>query len=61
MYCSCSSCYVNSSYAVQEGSSWVSASETAVKYYMDPRNWLDEKHIFQFESTSYDGTQPNLV
>lgn len=24
---------------------------------MDPRNFLDEKQIFQFESTSYDGTQ----
>lgn len=57
MFCQCPSCYVNGNYIVREGTNWVSASETAVKYYMDPRNWLDEKYIFQFESTSYDGTQ----
>lgn len=57
MYCNCSSCYRNGKYVIQEASNWVSASEKAVSYYMDPRNWLDEKSIFQFESTSYDGTQ----
>lgn len=57
MFCKCSSCYKNGSYVVQEASDWVSASQKAVEYYMDPRNFLDEKHIFQFESTSYDGTQ----
>ncbi len=57
MYCSCSSCYKNGSYVIQESSNWVSASEEAVEYYMDPRNWLTEEGIFQFESTEYDGTQ----
>lgn len=57
MYCSCSLCRKNGSYVIQEASNWVSASETAVKYYMDPRNFLNEKGIFQFESTAYDGTQ----
>ncbi|MBQ9530937.1 MAG: fibronectin type III domain-containing protein [Eubacterium sp.] len=33
------------------------ASESTVKYYMDPRNWLDEKHIFQFESVKYNSSQ----
>lgn len=56
-YCSCSKCRKNGSYVPQEGSSWFSASEKAVKYYMDPRNWLSEKYIFQFESTSYDSSQ----
>ena len=56
-YCNCSSCYKNGYYVVQEGSSWVSASEMAVKYYMDPRTSIDEKYIFQFESTSYDENQ----
>lgn len=56
-YCSCSKCMKNGSYVAQEGSSWYSASEKAVKYYMDPRNWLSEKYIFQFESTSYDSSQ----
>ncbi|MGN0521477.1 MAG: fibronectin type III domain-containing protein [Eubacterium sp.] len=57
MFCNCSKCYSNGSYIIQEASNWVSASEKAVKYYMDPRNWLDEQYIFQFESTKYDGTQ----
>lgn len=56
-YCSCSSCRKNGNYVIQEGSNWVSASENAVKHYMDPRNFLDEKHIFQFESTSYNAAQ----
>lgn len=57
MYCSCSKCYKNGAYVIQEASNWVSASQKAVEYYMDPRNWLNEKGIFQFESTEYDGTQ----
>lgn len=50
--CSCSSCKGK----IQESPNWVSASEEAVKYYMDPRNFLNEKDIFQFESTAYDST-----
>lgn len=50
--CSCSSCKG----VIQEASNWVSASEEAVKYYMDPRNFLNEEYIFQFESTAYDST-----
>lgn len=57
MFCDCQSCLKNGNYVIQEASNWVSASKTAVEYYMDPRNFLDEKQIFQFESTSYDGTQ----
>lgn len=36
-----------------DGSTWVTASQKAVKYYMDPRNFLDENRIFQFESLEY--------
>ena len=36
-----------------DGSTWVTASEKAVKYYMDPRNFLDDRGIFQFESLAY--------
>lgn len=50
--CTCSSCKG----VIQESPNWVSASEEAVKYYMDPRNFLDEQNIFQFESTEYDGS-----
>ena len=33
---------------------WVAASDNVVKYYLDPRNFLDEDHIFMFENLSYD-------
>jgi len=36
-----------------DGSTWVTASVKAVKYYMDPRNFLDERGIFQFENLGY--------
>lgn len=57
MYCDCSKCKKNGQYVIQEASNWVSASEKAVAYYLDPRNFLNEKEIFQFESTKYNGTQ----
>ncbi len=41
-YCTCSKC---------KGKNI--ASEYAVRYFMDPRNWLDESHIFQFEDNRY--------
>lgn len=50
--CTCSSCKG----VIQEKPNWVSASEEALKYYMDPRNFLTEEYIFQFENTSYDGS-----
>lgn len=37
------------------GNSWRCASESAVAYYMDPRNWLNEENIFQFENLAYNG------
>lgn len=41
-------------YTVYDGSSWVPASSNIVAYYMDPRNFLTEQAIFQFEKLSYD-------
>jgi beta-N-acetylglucosaminidase len=40
--------------AYSSTSSWKPASQKAVAYYMDPRNFFDEKHIFQFEYLKYD-------
>lgn len=34
-------------------STWHPASSTAIAYYMDPRNFFDEKQIFQFENLKY--------
>lgn len=56
-YCSCEKCYSNGNYVIQEGKSFVSASDKAVRYYLDPRNWLDETTILQFESTAYNENQ----
>ena len=47
--CSCSSCKG----IIKEYPCWVSASQEAVEYYMNPLNFLDEKHIFSFESTLF--------
>lgn len=33
--------------------SWAYASEDTLKYYLDPRNWLTEASIFQFEQLTY--------
>ena len=40
-------------YIPYDGSTWVTASKKAVKYYMDPRNFLDARGIFQFEYLAY--------
>ncbi|BBF45313.1 bifunctional autolysin Atl / N-acetylmuramoyl-L-alanine amidase [Lachnospiraceae bacterium KM106-2] len=32
---------------------WVIASKAAVSYYMDPRNFFDEKRVFMFEALNY--------
>ncbi|MCI8950907.1 MAG: SH3 domain-containing protein [Lachnospiraceae bacterium] len=37
-----------------DGSDWVAASEDIIRYYMDPRNFLNETYIFQFLGQSYD-------
>lgn len=39
--------------------SWYAASKKAVAYYMDPRNFLTEKYIFQFEYLKYDDKLSN--
>lgn len=43
-----------------DNGSWYCASEKAVKYYMDPRNWLNENYIFTMESLRYDATIQNI-
>lgn len=36
-----------------DGSTWVTPSKQALEYYIDPRNFLTEKSIFQFELLTY--------
>ncbi len=38
-----------------DGSSWMICNKATVEYYMDPRNFLTERDIFQFESLNYQG------
>lgn len=44
-----------------EGSFWYYASEKTVAYYMDPRNFLDERYIFMFEDLSYNPSFQNTT
>ena len=44
---------VDSSCRNPYSSSWYPASSSAVAYYMDPRNWFNEKYIFQFEHLGF--------
>ncbi|MCR5146416.1 MAG: SH3 domain-containing protein [Clostridia bacterium] len=39
---------------------WKCASESAVAYYMDPRNWINEANVFQFENLGYNGDIQNI-
>ncbi len=48
------------SFIVYDGSTWVTASRDAIAYYMDPRNFLDEKSIYQFEVLTYKTSYQNL-
>ncbi|MCR5268978.1 MAG: SH3 domain-containing protein [Lachnospiraceae bacterium] len=36
-----------------DGGSWASASPAIIKYYLDPRNFLDETGVFQFETLEF--------
>ena len=48
--------YTNT-WTVYDGSSWVGANSDYIAYCMDPRNFLDETNLFQFERLSYSSTQ----
>lgn len=47
-------------YNVEVDSGWVDCSRQAVEYSMDPRNFLNEVRIFQFEGLSYNFQTNNL-
>ena len=46
--------YYDESRTIVEGSRWYVPTTAATAYYMDPRNFLNEKYIFQFEALNYD-------
>jgi len=45
----CSSCGTKP----YDNGSWYCASEYAISYYMDPRNWLNSTYVFQFEEVKF--------
>lgn len=47
-------------YNVEVDSGWVDSSEQAVEYAMDPRNFLNEVRIFQFETLSYSSSENSI-
>ena len=51
-----SSCYnwLTDTYTAIEGDKWFQASRDTIAYYMDPRNFLAEDSVFQFEALSYE-------
>ncbi len=56
--------YSNST-TIAEVPNWYYANTGVISFYMDPRNFLNEKYIFMFETLNYDNTleleYPNIV
>ncbi len=48
-----SSGYIGGGYKVYDSPNWVAASPKMTAYFMDPRNFLNDAHIFQFEWLGY--------
>lgn len=51
--------WLTSSWPGFDGAIWVAASREITAYYMDPRNWLLDNYIFQFESQKYNSATQN--
>lgn len=49
--------WTTNTWTIYDGSSWVAAHPDYIAYYMDPRNFLNDTDIFQFESLSYSDAQ----
>jgi len=47
----------NGTYLEIDSGGWVTAAPAVVAYYMDPRNFLDETYVFQFENLQYSAGQ----
>lgn len=43
-----------------DGGAWASASPEVIKYYLDPRNFLDDSGIFQFETLEFEDYQNDV-
>lgn len=45
--------YSNGHYVPQDNGNWYAASKQTVMFYVDPRNWFNEKTMFMFESLNF--------
>lgn len=52
--------WVNNKWTVLSDPYWVQASQAVVEYYMDPRNFLVESYMFQFELETFNKEAQNL-
>ena len=46
--------YYSDSFKAFDGTDWYAANHDTIAYYMDPRNFLIDMYIFQFEALSYE-------
>lgn len=51
---------ITDTYIAYDGNSWVNAAPEVVAYYLDPRNCLSERSVFQFLNLSYDSTKQTV-
>lgn len=58
-----SGCYDwrNDKWIALDSNQWYQANTQTIAYYMDPRNFLNEKYVFMFESLSYDSENHTLA
>ena len=53
--------YPTDKFVVYDGSTWVTASKEAIAYYMDPRNFMTERGMFQFLTLEYQRDHENMA
>lgn len=49
--------WLTNRWTIRDGDSWVAVHPDYLAYVMDPRNFMTEEYIFQFESLSYNASQ----
>lgn len=52
---------INPNGIIVDGTSWYAPAKDAVKYYMDARNFINEKNIFMFQSLVYNANEDSSV
>lgn len=52
--------WTNSRYVTFDSGNWVTAHSSLVKYYLDPRNFINDSYIYMFLDNSYDGETQTL-